>query len=109
MKIDIKTKNLTLTEALQSFVEEKIGSLNKFSDIAEILVFLEKETKHHKKGEIFKTKAEILLPGKKIMAEGEGDDLLLTIVEVKDKLQQEIKKYKEKTINRNRRKNGNFI
>ena len=37
------------------------------------------------------------------MAEGEGDDLLLTVVEVKDKLQQEIKKYKTKKIDTRRR------
>lgn len=103
MNIEIKTKNLTLTEALKKFTEEKIGSLKKFAKMSEILVFLEKETRHHRKGEIFKTKAEIIFPGKKIMAEGEGDDLLLTVVEVKDKLQQEIKKYKTKKIDTRRR------
>jgi len=115
MKIDIKTKNLELTESLKSFTEEKIGSLRKFVDIlkddvpekgktlAEISVIVERETRHHKKGEVFLTKAEIILPGKKIMAQASGDNLLSTIVEVKDRLQQEIKKYKTKNVEAPRR------
>jgi len=121
MKIIIRTKNLELTESLKSFIEEKIGSLKKFIDVfkreedpsanlgrdkktlAEIFFEIEKETKHHNKGQVFRSEARILLPGKKIMAQSAGDDLLLTIVEIKDKLQQEIKKYKEKAITKNRR------
>lgn len=105
MKIDIKTKNLELTAALKSFIEEKIGGLEKFMEktLAEISVLVERETRHHKKGEIFLTQAEIILPDKKIMARSEGDNLLLTIVEIKDRLQQEIKKYKLKRIESPRR------
>lgn len=113
MKILIRTKNLELTEPLKSFIEEKIGSLKKFVDVlkkeedrktlAEVFVEVEKETKHHNKGEVFRSEATILLPGKKIMAQSVGDDLFLTIVEIKDKLQQEIKKYKVKKIDKNRR------
>ncbi len=43
------------------------------------------------------------------MAESAGDDLLLTVVEIKDKLQQEIKKYKEKAITAGRRKQRRVI
>lgn len=113
MKILIRTKNLELTEKLKSFIEEKIGSLKKFINVfkkqedkntlAEVFFEIEKESKHHNKGEVFRSEAMILLPGKKIMAESAGDDLLLTVVEIKDKLQQEIKKYKEKAITKNRR------
>ena len=57
---------------------------------------IEKESKHHNKGNVFRSEARILLPGKKIMAQSAGNDLFLTVVEIKDKLQQEIKKYKLK-------------
>ncbi len=113
MKIDIRTKNLKLTDELQSFIEEKIGSLKKFINIlkksekkntlAEVFFTIEKETKHHNKGEVFRSEARILFPGRKIMAQSAGDDLLLTVVEIKDKLQQEIKKYKVKKIDQSRR------
>ena len=117
MKIIITTKNLELTESIKNFIEEKIGSLKKFitvlnegaqkkglpasrqgKTLAEAFVEIKKETKHHRKGDVFKAKTEILLPGKKVVAESTGDDLLLAIVEVKDELQQEIKKYKTKAI-----------
>ncbi len=113
MKVIIKTKNLALTEDLRDFIEEKISSLKKFVDVlkkeeekktlAEAFVEVEKETKHHNKGQVFKSEAKILLPGRKIIARAAGDDLLLTVVEIKDKLQQEIKKYKFKNIGKNRR------
>ncbi len=114
MKIIIKTKNLDLTPSLENYVEEKISSLKKFVDVlkkdedkntlSEVFVEIEKETRHHNKGEVFGAEARILLPGKKIMAEAAGDDLLLAIVEIKDKLQQELKKYKEKRVEEGRRR-----
>ncbi len=121
MKIIIRTKNLELTATLKNFIEEKIGSLKKFVNVlkreedpstnsgrdkktlAEVFFEIEKESKHHNKGQVFRSEARILLPGKKIMAQSAGDDLLLTVVEIKDKLQQEIKKYKFKKIDLARR------
>jgi ribosomal subunit interface protein len=109
MEIIIKTKNLELTESLELFIREKIGGLSKFAkvlqkenydmgkDPIEFFVEIEKETKHHKKGPYFKAKAEVALPGKILLAISEKDDLLQAIVEVKDEMQQEIKKYKSKT------------
>ena len=58
----------------------------------------EKETRHHRHGEIFRATAQVMLPGKSLVAEAKGEDLLLAIVEVKDELQQEIKKYKLKKM-----------
>ena len=121
MKILIRTKNFELTAPLKSFIEEKIGSLKKFIDVlkreedplansgrdkktlAEVFFEIEKESKHHNKGNVFRSEARILLPGKKIMAQSAGNDLFLTVVEIKDKLQQEIKKYKLKKIDLARR------
>src|SRR3989344_8095771 len=109
MRIIIKTKNLKLTTDLQEFVEEKIEGLKRFTKIlqkkdssvkgrdpVEFFVEIEKETKHHRKGDIFRAEARVHLPGKTLVAISERDDLKLAIVEVKDELQQEIKKYKLK-------------
>lgn len=125
MKIIITAKNLELTEDLENFVKEKIGSLEKFfgflkkedifskgKDWLEFFVEIEKETKHHKKGQIFLAKVTAVLPGKTLLAISESDDLRLAVVEVKDELQQEIKKYKFKITElaiRKRRKNKNKI
>ena len=109
MKIIIKTKNVELTADLQEFIEEKIGSLKKFTkilqtkdsfkkgkDLGEFFVEIEKETNHHKKGDIFKAEAKVRLPGKTLISISEEDDLKQAIIEIKDRLQLEIKKYKLK-------------
>lgn len=106
MKIIIKTKNLELTESLSSYIEKKLFGLKKFLNVfkkdeerktlSEVFVDIEKETKHHRKGNIFLAEALINLPGKKIIAKAKQDDLYKSINEVKSELAKEIKKYKLK-------------
>jgi len=113
MKIIIKTKNLEQSEALNAFIEEKFLSLKKFVSIlkgpddektlAEVFVELEKESNHHRKGEVFLVKAQVILPGKSVMAEAKADDLFKAVVAAKDELKMEIEKYKVKKIDINRR------
>lgn len=115
MKIIIKTKNLDLTADLQSFIDEKIGSLKKFIDVlkeetpagektlAEVFVELEKETEHHKKGKIFSCKLEVRLPGKLLVVKNLSDDPNEAIVNAKKEMKEEIEKYKFKNIDKNRR------
>lgn len=115
MKIIIRTKNLKLTEDFQKFVEEKIGSLKKFINIlktengekgktlSEVFVEIEKENRHHKKGQIFRAEVQLHLPGKSLVAEERGEDLKKAIIGAKDELSREIKKYKLKTIETRRR------
>jgi ribosomal subunit interface protein len=113
--IIIKTKNLEQSSALSSFVEKKFFTLKKFINIlkqdtpkglktlAEVFVEVEKETKHHRKGEIFLVKARIILPGKKIISKAVGEDLFGAVVKAKDELKSEIEKYKVKKIDKTRR------
>lgn len=107
MIVTIKIKNLEHSGALNEFVGNKFESLAKFVDngkkSAEIFVEIEKETKHHKKGEIFLVKAQIILFNKNIMAEARGDDLFVTVGKAKDELKAEIEKFGEKRIDVNRR------
>lgn len=115
MKIILKTKNLELTDGLQSFVEKKINSIKKFINIlkedtpeglktlAEVFVEVEKETEHHKKGKIFLVKTQIILPGRSLEAWYRDDDLFKAIVGAKNEMKMEIEKYKFKKIDKNRR------
>ena len=118
MKIIIKAKNLELTAKLKAYIENRIGSLKKFIKIlqedeslsdfkrktlAEVYVEVKRQTLHHKKGDVFLAEAIINLPGKKLVAKSHGEDVEKIIIKVKDELQQEIKKYKTKTIERPRR------
>lgn len=115
MKITIKTKKLELTPAFQSFVEKKIGTVKKFINIlkqdtpkglktlAEILVEVEKENQHHRKGEIFFVKIRVVLPGKTLAVNARAEDMSKAIVEAREELKTEIAKYKLKHIDKARR------
>lgn len=121
MKITIKATNIELTQELRDYIEEKISSLEKFAKIfqgkeyydgffrkgkprVEVWVEIGRTTKHHQKGDIFRTEVQMHLPGKSIRAEAEREDLKLAITEVKDKLQRELKKYKGKAQSISKRK-----
>jgi ribosomal subunit interface protein len=115
MKIAIRTKNLELTPAIQDFIEEKFNSVSKVFGILqkneeefkktldEVFIELEKETRHHLKGDIFCVKSKIHLPGKTIIAEEKSDDLYKSIVACKDEMKMEVEKYKLKNIDKHRR------
>lgn len=108
MQIIIKATNIKLNPNLRSFIEEKIGELEKFledilskidvfdgrSPRAEAFVEIGKPSRHHKKGDVFYAECQIPLPGKGVRSEAKREDLKMAIVEVKDELQRLLKKYK---------------
>lgn len=110
MKINIKVTNLDLTPAIREYIEEKIGSLDRFlksfETKSEIEVFVEiaHTTKHHRHGNVLYAEATASLGKKILRAEHSDWDIRVAIDKVKDKLQQEIKKYKEKKIGKRREK-----
>ncbi len=105
MRIDIKAANLELTPAIREYVETKIGSLSRFlkrfEEENEVKVFVEiaRTTRHHKSGDVFCAEASFNLGKRLLMAEHTDWDIRIAIDKVKDRLQQEIKKYKEKEFN----------
>lgn len=105
MKITIKAKNFELTQGIEEFVGKKISSLEKFIGAfqEEIFVELEKETKHHKKGDIFLAKIQLAFPGKTLVALSRSDALVKAISKANDEIKLEIEKYKMKKIERIRR------
>jgi|SRR3989344_3202542 len=119
MEIVIKTKNLKLNLALQKYISGKINSLEKFSQIFQdeeeyffkdrkpkVEAFFEigKETLHHQKGPYFRAECQMHFPGKSIRAEATSENLEQAIVKVKDKMQKELKQYKEKFISQSKRR-----
>jgi len=115
MRINIKATNIKLDEALKVWVEKKIGEIEKFlvdfgsrkyfkeKPNLEIKVEIGKTTRHHLKGEVFRAEAQLCLPKQIIRAEAVSEDLRDAINQVKDELQREVKRYKEKRIARARR------
>jgi ribosomal subunit interface protein len=115
MQIIIKSKNIEITDGVKKYAEEKINSLKRFvnildrnaeigNDVAEFFVEIEKETKHHRKGDIFIAKGKLVLPGKIIVVSARKDDIWEAIVAMVDAFQVEVKQYKLKNKETVRRK-----
>jgi|TARA_B100001971_G_C18204664_1_gene546797 ribosomal subunit interface protein len=119
VKIVIKAKNIELNKFLRDFIEKKIGQLEKFSDIfreeyfddyltkrkpiVKAWVEISKTTLHHRKGPFFRAECQMRFPGKSMRSEALSHNLRLSIVEVKDELQRQIKKYKNKSAAKSKR------
>ena len=106
MKIDISTKNITLDEPLRVFIEDKIGGLDHLigNGDGQARVEIGKPSEHHRSGDIFAAEVNLTLGGKLLRATCAHEDLRNAIVDVKDELQTQIKKFKEKTTERRARK-----
>lgn len=101
MKFSIKTKNLELTEEIENYLNKKLGSLEKFissfsRELTKIEVEVGRTTKHHQTGDIFRAEINLSINGKLFRVESEQETLFSAIDEVRDDLEREIKKFKEK-------------
>lgn len=114
MKISIKTQNIALTPEIEKLVAEKLAPLEKFTDGfgkdcsdsvcgkekpgLEMRVDIGRDSLHHQKGKVFLAKAQIGFSKKIIIAEVRSENLESAIIELKDRLQQLFKKYKDTKI-----------
>lgn len=100
MKISIQAPNLELTPALTEFIEQKIGGLDKFlkkfhPENVLARVDVGRSTRHHRHGNVYHVDVTLLLPGGTVRAADDDEDVRKAIDAVKEKLQREIKKFKE--------------
>lgn len=108
MKIDIKTTNLALTDSISQFVEEKIGSLEKFipeplrGDVGadgrhlpiEAFVEIARTTNHHRQGEVYRAEVNLRIAGNVLRAEKEEWDIRVAVDAVKEELRMMLEKQK---------------
>jgi len=100
MNIIINCRHMDLTKTLKDYAEEKIGKFEKYlGNITEAVVTLSVEKYRHK--------AEVLMKvdGLLIQAESITGEMYASIDEVVDKLERQIKKYKEKIVSQRKNKN----
>jgi putative sigma-54 modulation protein len=93
MKIIVTGRHLEVTPALKTYAEKRIQRFDRYlSNISEAVVTISVEKYRHK--------AEVLLKveGMLIQAEGITGDVYSSIDEVAEKLERQIKKYKEKLV-----------
>jgi putative sigma-54 modulation protein len=94
MNIIVNGRHLEITPALKGYAEEKVRRFERYlSDISEAVVTLSIEKK-------YRHKAEVLLKanGVLIQAEGVTAEIYSSIDEVSEKLERQVKKYKEKLV-----------
>lgn len=97
MQLIISGKGVSLTDAIENYVEKKINPLDKFfKGIIRADVTLGKETRHRVKGEIFYAECKLEIPGNDIFEREKAKDLYAAIDAMRDRLEGELKKRKAK-------------
>ena len=117
MNIIIKAKNCELTPSLKEYIEEKIGSLEKYSRVfeekknamsekgsakVEALVEIGRSTLHHRKGDLFEVEVHLNFPRHTLTAKAAAEDFKMSINDVREGLQRQITDFKDKMIERSR-------
>ncbi len=122
MEVIIRAKNIELTPHLKNYAEKKLTSACRFipallkkeiedkeqvgKEVDRIVLEVEVEkVTGEGKGKIFRTEAQMLLPGIVIKAEDVAETVKASVDEVKYELERQLKKHKEK-IETVRRKGG---
>lgn len=98
MQITIKSKNLEITPAFEVFIGGKLELLKKIigDTNADIVLEIDRETEHHRHGEVFWASASLNFDGKIFTAQERSGDAKQTAVKVLEELEIELKKYKDK-------------
>jgi putative sigma-54 modulation protein len=103
MNIQIKGTNLELTEALKSYVNDKIGHLSHYSE--EIMAArVELETSSHHQSGFFRCEVNLDMPGMQVLrAEHTDADLYASIDLVVPKLRTELERHKGRVHGQDRK------
>ena len=101
MKIIFKSKDFSITEELKDYAIKRIGTLDKFlkffdKEIISAEAELGRSTRHHQSGDIFRFEVNLNIGGRMFRAEAEKPDLYSAIDEVRDELEQSVRKFKTK-------------
>ncbi len=100
LQINIKATGIELTPAIREYVEKRLGSLDKFfpdhERTAMISVEVGKTTKHHNKGDVFRTEININGGRMRYRAVSEQSDLFASIDDAKETAMREVTYHKDK-------------
>ena len=111
MKFNLKTTGFRIDGPLRVYVDSKIVKLvdkllrdENLTKPASLDIEIELETRHHKKGRIWRAEVNLSLPKTFLRAEAEAEDIRSAIDLVQAELSTELRKYKEKRAGKNRRR-----
>ncbi|GAB4277707.1 MAG: ribosome-associated translation inhibitor RaiA [Candidatus Rifleibacteriota bacterium] len=111
MQFVIKGKNLQLTQALKDYAEKKLASIKKYFDhIIEVDVTLSvKDSKDISKSKVCEVTVWAKSIGTPIHAKKASEDLYASIDMVAEKIERQVKKFKEKKTSRRRGKGEDLL
>ena len=108
MKFNVKGRNITVTESLRSYAEEKLVKLGKNLNSAsrmELELFCEKNPRIEDNQV---AEATIFTKGPVLRAKGASTDMYASIDLVADKLDRQVKKYRGKLVSHNAHVRGSL-
>ncbi|MCB9802650.1 ribosome-associated translation inhibitor RaiA [Candidatus Nomurabacteria bacterium] len=109
MDIKIYNKNFDLSEAFETYIHEKLDSLEKYQENIISFSLNMSRDPHHHKGEIFDLEARLTMPNKQeIIIKESHQDARAAIDIIQDKLARQLVKQKGK-LNSKLRKNSKFF
>ena len=109
MRISLKATNLDLTPSIKTFIDTKVGALDKYlkrfeaEGELELRVEIARTTRHHRHGEVFMAELNLQVPGKLLRAVKEDEDVRTAIDGAREILKLEIEKYKTQKDPRTKR------
>lgn len=110
MQVDIKATGIELTDAIRSFVQEKLDALDaktaRFGDVVRAEVEVGKTSAHHNKGPVFRAEIHVRLPGKVVYVEATHEDLYTSVIDAQKEAEREIIRHKEEYLDKKKRAGG---
>ncbi|MEK9181322.1 MAG: ribosome-associated translation inhibitor RaiA [Patescibacteria group bacterium] len=103
MKITIKTTHFAHTPALENYVNEKIGRLDRYLKNLQLAKVELEYLSEHKTKEKFRAEANIDAPGHVFYAESWARDMYAAVDLLEEKLIAQMDKFKEKRIQKNKK------
>lgn len=102
MRVTIRQKNIRITPALTKYIEDKIiRSVRRFiknagSDLLVLDLEFARTTSHHRKGKVFRAEAMLTVGRRALRAEAYEEDIRLACNLLREKLEHEMKIFKDK-------------
>jgi len=106
MRIDIKATKLELSEEIKVYIQKKMDMMERYLGKIQVLnchVEVGVTVGGQQSGQIYRAEVNLDLPGELLRVERTATDIFKAIDKVKDHLVDQIKRYKEKKIDRKRK------
>ncbi|MBP6858412.1 MAG: ribosome-associated translation inhibitor RaiA [Candidatus Pacebacteria bacterium] len=101
MNTNIKTTNISLTDAIAEYVQKRMEKIEKLvgdDTSVQCDIELARTTAHHNKGDIFKAEIHIVGTGLNIYKSSEKEDLYAAVDEMRDGVLRELKSHRQKNM-----------